>query len=645
MTTSSGPETSAQRLTKADPKTAWLAVLLAGITFALFAPAIRYDYVDYDDGVYVYANQHVLRGLSLDGVRYAFTSIKGGSWMPLTWLSHMLDISMFGASPEGPHLMNVLLHSLSASVLLLALQRLTGRVWPSLLVAALFALHPLRNESVVWVAERKDVLSVLLCNLGLLAYGRYVRTPIWKRFASVVSWFALGLLAKPMLVSFPFVLLLLDFWPLNRLGHDRTSFCRSLWPCIREKIPLFILSIVFCGVTLWSQDEIGAVSHKEFSVLTHAAQVVGNYAFYLEKFFAPAQLTILYPSKSPESLTTTALALALLVATGFIFWRTFHQPWLVTGWLWFLGTLVPVIGLVRIGHITVADRYSYLPSIGLGIMVVWSISELAQTRVWARRAAVAVGIFTVLLCAQRTRADLPRWRNSLTLFGSALAVAPHAVLHNNIGVYYLDRQQFGNAIEPLSRAIEMDPNYLKAILNRATAYQKLGRDAEAKADYDRLARIEPRTPEGFNNRGDLLMELGRLDEAINDFSAAIQLSPHAANSYNNRASARLMKGEFTQALADCAKAIELNPRYANAHNTQANVYNRLGDLPRALAGYNRAIELAPADPLTYNNRAAVFLALKQYERARADVRQCRELGGVPHEGLLRALSSTETGGR
>lgn len=619
-------------------KTVRLAMLLAVLTAALFSPAIRYDYLVYDDGVYVYSNPDIMGGLTPNGAWAAFTSIAGGSWMPLTRFSHMTDVSLFGPSPAGPHAMNIMLHAASAAILLLVLQRMTNRLWPAVFVAALFAVHPLRNESVAWIAERKDVLSTFLWMLGLLAYAHYVKKPGWKRQLLVALCLTLGLLAKPMLVTFPFGLLLLDFWPLKRLGHDWSTFRQLLWLRIREKLPLFLLIALFCATTYLAQTRSGAISENTAPFGERAVKLIGNYAFYVEKSFVPTQLTVIQPVPKLTLIGMVFITVAFLAVTALVIWRAFRQPWLAVGWFWFLGTLVPVIGFVRIGHIAVAERYSYVPSIGLALLVVWSAAEWIRHLPTLRWPVTALGVAAVLACSLLARTDLPRWKDSLTLFESAVAVAPHAVAYNNIAVVHLDRRDYTRAIEPLTHALKMDPHYVKARINRATAFEKNGRVEEAKHDWEQLIEIEPRNAEGYNNRAELLMDLRRLDEAISDFTSAIKLAPNSPNSYNNRANARFMKGDFTAALEDCAKAIALNSRYANAYNTRANVYNRMGDLPRALADYNRAIELAPGDSLTYNNRAAVFLALKRYEQAWADIQRCRQLGGTPHEGLVRAIA-------
>ncbi len=621
-----------------EDKSRWFAVLIAIVTFLLFAPAIRFDYVDYDDGIYVYGNKEVLKGFSETSVSYAFTSIAGGSWMPLTWFSHMMDAETFGPSPAGPHAVNILLHALNSGLLFLALQRMTKQFWASVFVAAVFAFHPLRCESVAWISERKDVLSTLFFMLGLLAYVRHVESPTKRRFASVAACLLLGLMAKPMLVTFPFVLLLLDFWPLNRLGHDWSSVCGQLWLRIREKLPLFGIVLLFCMATYWAQSHYGAVNQDHKPLSERVTQVAGNYAFYIKKVFFPVGLNAIHPASITPVNEAVVIIIFLAVITSLAVWRLFKLPWFAVGWFWFLGTLVPVVGFVRIGHISVAERYSYVSSIGLTIIVGGLMGFVARDKLLLQRIVAVVGGLIVASCALATHADLPRWKDSLSLFTAAIQADPHPVSYNNIAVVHLDRLEYELAIEPLTRAIELDPRYVKAYINRITAYQKTGRFEEAKADLTQMVKVEPRNAEGYNSRADVLLDLQRYDEAISDFTSAIMLSPNAANSYNNRATARFMKGDCAAAIEDCRKAIELNPNYANAFNTLGNICNRTGDPDGALENYGKAIALAPGDPLTYNNRAAVYFSLKQFDRAWEDVARCARLGGTPHAELVKALS-------
>ena len=374
---------------------------------------------------------------------------------------------------------------------------MTGQIGLSVFVAAVFAFHPLRDESVAWISERKDVLSTLFFMLGLLAYARQVATPGRKTLALVCLWLLLGLMARPMLVTFPFVLLLLDFWPLNRLGRDWSSFRAELVVRLREKLPLFGIVALFCVTTYWAQSHCGAVNQDEKPVGSQLGQVAANYGFYIQKHFVPTRLNAIHP-QTPATTSQAILCGIILVAiTGVAVWRVFSWPWLAVGWFWFLGTLVPVVGFVRIGHITVAERYSYMPTIGLTLAVALAAVSIFREGLWLRRGVALIGVGIVTACAIATHLDLPRWKDSLALFGAAIRVDPHPVSYNNIGVVHLDRQDYESAIEPLTRAIELDPRYVKAYINRITAYQKTGREAEAKADLVQMVKIEPRNSEGY----------------------------------------------------------------------------------------------------------------------------------------------------
>jgi tetratricopeptide (TPR) repeat protein len=611
---------------------------LALATFWLFAPALSYDYLNYDDGMYVYGNDAVRQGLGVSGVKYAFHSIRGGIWMPLTWLSHMLDVTLFGMGPAGHHFTNLLLHSVNAALLLWVLFRASRQLWPAVFVAALFALHPLRNESVVWIAERKDVLCAWFWLLGMLAYVRYVEKPGLARFGLVCGALVGALLAKPMAMTFPFVLLLMDYWPLRRLNRGWEALKTTLPRLVKEKAALFGLVVVIALVAFWSQREVGAMKENTFGVSERMMGAAHNYVFYLHKSLLPTRLTILYPDPKLEPVLAGLCAAGLLVITGLAVRWAFKLPWLLVGWLWFLGTAVPVIGFVRVGHIAMADRYSYLPSIGLAIALVGSVAQVGQDRPMWRRVCVASGVLVLALLAMATRADLPRWRNSLALFEAANRVAPHAVAYNNIAVHYLDSGEFARAIAPASRAIQLNPRYENAYVNRAIARERTGDLEGAKLDYARVDGREPRSAEGYNNRAATWLKEGRYPEAIRDYTFALEFAPDSAVTFNNRGNAYLLAGDLESATRDCSQALELDPNCANAWINLGNCYNAKQNYPAALTNYSRAVTLTPADPLPYNNRAAVFFRLGQYDAAGSDLRQCRELGGTPHPALVEALT-------
>jgi protein O-mannosyl-transferase len=466
-----------------------MAFLLAAATFALFAPAIGFGFVNYDDGAYVFDNRRVLDGLNWPGLAYAFRTTDNGSWMPLTWLSYLAGTSLFGLRANGQHFINILLHAGSAALLFLALERMTKCFWRSALVAASFAVHPLRVESVVWIAERKDVLSLFFFAAGLLAYAAYAGKPDRKRLALVAVCLLCGLMSKPMLVTFPFVLLLLDHWPLGRTGKTGVEFRASFWPLCREKIPLLVVCVIFASLTFWSQSRGGAVVPVPDAPQLKALRVADNYTFYLGKFFWPAQLSVLYPATRLVGWEAGIKALGLLVVTGLAARWIFRLPWLVAGWLWFLGTLVPVIGLVQVGHISVADRYSYLPSIGLAIMLAWAAETLVQRKPRMRGVFTVVGAALLAICAATTRANLTRWQNSMTLLEDAIRKGDHEIAYNNLGNAYGEAGDWRRALSSYNRAIELNPCYPLSFNNRAAAHFRLGQADLAWADIRRCREL------------------------------------------------------------------------------------------------------------------------------------------------------------
>lgn len=649
------------------------AVALGVLLLLLYLPTVRFDFVDYDDGVYVFKNEAVLNGLSADGLAYAFTTVDGGSWMPLTWLSHLLDTSLFGPGPTARHAVNAVLHALTSALLLLAWHGLSGCLWRSTLVSALFALHPLRTESVAWIAERKDALSGLCLALGLLAYRRYLDTRDRRSYLLLALSLTLGLMAKPMLVTFPLVLLLLDFWPLQRFGNSWPDVRRRAWPLVREKIPLLLLAFTASAVTYWSQRETGTLSHWSNGLFARASDVVANLIFYLVKIFAPVDRTVLYPEHHLSTGSFVAATVVLVAISLLAVRRAFKQPWFAVGWFWFLITIAPVIGIVPVGMSMVADRYTYLPSIGLGLALVWAIGNWWPATQGARRAAIASSVLLLGGFAVLTHLDLKRWQNSRTLFEAAIRVAPHKVAYDNLACHYLLHENDADrAADLATRAIELDPKFGPSYSARCVARASLGDYARAKQDYDLAVRfgdrpirlqsaplpgktrretpeaewemfaasirLEPRTADGFVARGENRLKLGEPDLAIADFSRAIELNPDSAAAHNGRGGAYNFKADSAAAIRDATRALELNASLADAYTTRAIANTRLGKLALALADNQRCVELSPTNALPYLNRAVTWLQLKDYDRAWQDVERCRALGGRPHESFLRALS-------
>jgi tetratricopeptide (TPR) repeat protein len=484
-----------------------IAIVLAAVTVLVYLPMLRHGFVNYDDPDYILNNPHVRAGLTWSGMAWAFQSSVASNWHPLTWISHMIDCGLFGVNPAGHHLVNVLFHTANAVLLFLLLSRLSGALWRSAFVAALFAWHPLHVESVAWASERKDVLSAFFWMLTLLAYAKYVTGDRWRvtRTAGILSrvtchrspsyflallFFACGLMSKPMVVTLPFVLLLLDFWPLRRFTIYDLRF--TMLRLIGEKIPFFALTIASCIITRMVQH--GALwSSNSLSFHFRMANALMSYVRYISKMFWPADLALIYPYPHYWPLAgviAVGLLLALCSVLAILWAKRF--PYLAVGWFWYLGTLVPAIGLVQAGIQSMADRYTYLPSIGLFIVVVWGFNDLLNAHPQKIKIAAAVGSFALAGCLAVTSVQLRYWRNSLTLF-----------LHT----------------------VEVTTDNYAAYNCLGTALENIGKKDDAAKLYAESVRVEPDYPLGQFNLGMILLEQGRAEEASNHLAIAAQLAP------------------------------------------------------------------------------------------------------------------------
>ncbi len=566
------------------------AILVAG-TWLLFSRALGYGFLDYDDPDFVSGNAHVQAGLTWAGLRWAFTS--GGSaanWQPLTWLSLMLDRTLFGDGARAFHAENIGWHALSAALAFLALRRLTGAFRTSAVAAALFAWHPLRVESVAWISERKDVLSVFFGLAALWAYAGYAArrredSPGAARwYALALAAFAGGLLCKAMLVTLPFVFLLLDAWPL---GRGRLG-ARAL---LREKIPFLLLSAASAAVTYAVQDAGGAVS-RAFPPGERLANAVVSVARYLGKFFWPFDLAVCYPhpARWPVASVLGAVLLALAL-TGLALGQWRRRPWILVGWLWFLGMLVPVIGLVQAGMQAMADRYLYLPGLGLELALLWTARQLPAPR----RAQAALAAAVLAACAARTWSQLGPWRDSRALFEHALAVTPGNYLaHSLLATTLLNAGQPADAATECRRALELDPDYAPAHLGLGLALERLGRGDEALARYRRALELRPDYAPAHYRLAALLLHRGEFAEARAHFERAARLQPDFAATQLGRALAAGKLGRSAEALAACRRAVELQPRYPEAQDAWANLLADLGRPEEAWLHYEEALRLNPA---------------------------------------------------
>lgn len=623
-----------------------LALLLALVTLLAYLPVREAGFVVYDDPDYVTESPLVQAGLTWPGVRWAFTTWHVSNWHPLTWLSHMADCELFGLQAGAHHLVNVLFHAANAALLFVLLWRLTGASWASALVAALFAWHPLRVESVAWVSERKDVLSLFFALLTLLAYVRYVRTlgvpgaKAGRLLVLAVALFALGLLAKPMLVTLPFVLLLLDWWPLTRIPDHRLSVAAGL-PLVGEKWPFFLLSAASCVVTFLAQRAASVLTLEQCPPglrLGNALLAVGQ---YLRDTLWPWHLALLYPLPKSLPLLPVAAAGLALAGCSWLAWRGRRtQPWLLVGWLWFLGTLVPVIGLVQVGLQGRADRYTYLPHIGLFIAVVFGLRELAlRWRIPPVCQAVAAGL-VLAACLGLTERQIRFWRDSETVFVRSLTVSPgNSLAHINLGVALQQQGRRAEALAEYQAALRLDPTRVQVHNNLAILLDEMDRNDEALAAYQEALRLNPQAPLAHCNLGGLLAKLGRFDEALSHYAEAARLAPDDPRPQALMGRAELRRGNSVVAAVHFRDALRRNPndvqtliRLARILAADASAAARNG--AEALALARHANELTGGeDPVALDALAMAYAETGQFAEARQTIQQALALAAQDQEAV------------
>ncbi|MGA2788375.1 MAG: tetratricopeptide repeat protein, partial [Verrucomicrobiota bacterium] len=644
-----------------------VCLLLAIAVFLVFDQTLHFGFVNFDDDVYVYQNPQVVQGLTLHGIGWAFTHIHNANWHPLVMMSLMLDAQIYGLKAGGYHLTNILLHGATAILLFLVLRRMTGMLWPSAFVAAVFAILPLRVESVAWVTERKDVLSGLFFVLTLWAYGRYVeksevRSPkskVW--YGLTMLFFTLGLLSKPTLVTVPFVLLLLDYWPLGRVagGGWRVARVRQL---LLEKLPLFGLAAVFSLVTFITQKKAGALAALERQPLAiRWENALANYAVYLSNMFWPDNLAALYPRQaaSPAWEIMVAGGLLLLITVLVVaFARRF--PYLVTGWLWYLGMLVPMIGIVQAGFVTRADRFTYLPQIGLCLIIAWTIKDLTASWRYRRQllgvAALAVIVALMIGAWKQTS----YWRDSESLwtrtldctsdnafahlnlglalgaegrldeaiehFQKAAEIGPlQAQAYNDLGIMLVGKGRLDEAVTNFARAVEIQPDYAAAHLNWGAVLATQGKTNEAIALFQRAIELKPDYADAHYNLARELAAQGKTAEAIGHYQRAIQLQPESSEVFYNLGIALAAEGKLAEAVEQYQKAIQLKPDYADAHGNLANVLAAQGRLEEAIKEYQRTLELVPDSAQAHFRYGQALQAQRDFKAAITEYQRTIEL--------------------
>jgi protein O-mannosyl-transferase len=589
---------------------------LVGITMAVFGRTLTHEFIDFDDNKYVYENPVVARGLTFKGVIWAFTDDRTDHWHPLTWLSHMADCQIYGLWAGGHHLTNVALQAVAVVLLFLALRAMTGNLGRSAFVAAVFAIHPLQAESVAWVAARKDLLSGVFFMLTLWAYARYARQPSPGRYAAVAGWFGLGLLCKSTLVTVPFVLLLLDWWPLQRVrldgaGDGKVGAARLgalLGGLVKEKIPLFLLSVGSCLVTALAPQKVAAYAQIPF--LERLGNALVSYGIYMRQEVFPAGLALpyLYPPNG-RPFWEVALALVLLVAIFiYVLVGRKKRPYLLVGWLWFLGMLVPTIGLVQISNHAHADRFTYLPGIGLVLAGTWGLADWSEG--WKYRRPLLEGLTTAVLgvlmfCAWK---QTGYWQNSEVLSRRTLACTTD--------------------------------NYVAHLILGNALLQKGNADA-AIAQYQQALQINSNDAPAHNNLGIILLQRDKADEAIAQYQQAVQIQPDFTQAHENLGDALLQKGKADEAIAQYKQALQIYPDYAEAHYHLGNALFQRGRVDEAIAQFEQALQLEPADPAIQNKLALVLaiVSLRQGSNAVELAQQANRLTGGENPVILHTLAA------
>lgn len=617
-------------------------VLLALVLIA-FGRTLHFGFINYDDNEYVYQNPAISGGLSLHSVLWAFDHVHADNWHPLTTISHMADCQIYGLRPFGHHLTNVILHAAGVVLLYLTLRELTGAVWRSAFVAALFAIHPLRVESVAWISERKDVLSGVFFMLTLRAYARWARKPDTIGYEKVVLYFLIGLLCKPMLVTVPCVLILLDYWPLGRL-RSASEFASR----VKEKGWLFLLAALSCVATVGAQ-RYAIQPMERVSLASRVADALMAYAIYVGKMIYPVHLTIFYPVTRngwpPWEIAGAGVLVALVTAVALKLRA--KEPALIVGWLWYLGMLVPVIGILQVGEQACADRYTYLPEIGLGIGAVWAGADWTRKWKYQRPAAAMAACMVISVLLALTWRQAGYWRDSETLWRHEIqCAAENPIEHNSLGNALLDQGRTDEATAEYREALRIDPVNLLATANLGNSLLQEGETDAAIVEFRKALEINPAYTIAQVNLGAALLSEGRAGEVIAECQAVLRTAPACADAYSNMGAALLMQGRYEEARAAAEKALELEPENVLFERSLALM---LASIPRvSLRDGKRAVALAETanratggrDPRVLRALAAAYAETGDFPKA---VEIARAALGIAGAGGKKALAEKLNG--
>ncbi len=641
-----------------------ICLALAFATAAVFWQVYAYDFVNYDDPTYIYENPHIQSGITLKAIKWAFTTDRTGYWHPLTWLSFMLDYQLFKGWAGGYHLVNVLFHVINTLLLFYVLMRMTGAVWPSAFVATAFALHPLHVESVAWISERKDVLGVFFWLLTMWAYIRFVGRPKITGYLLVIIFLALGLMAKPMLVTLPFALLLLDYWPLERLSpkDTKTGLKRSPFYLLIEKVPLFTIVLASCVATFIAQKVTGAMpATEEYRFRVRLANASISYMQYIVKMIWPSHLAVFYPhpGRDVSILYAVVSAVVLLIVTILVIRFAKKHRYLAAGWFWYLGTLIPVIGLVQVGRQSMADRYTYITLTGLFIIIAWGLPELLAKWRYKKIVFVSSVILVVSAMSICTWFQLSCWRNSLTLFQHALEVtnnnyvahygiadplitqgrldeaiyhysqairiAPdYAIAFNDLGVVLYKEGKTDEAIDYYKRALKADPCLTSVHLSLAAALESKGNLDEA-AEHYKIGLADKDIPEIRRNFGFILVKLGRFEEAAGEYRKILSVTPNDPNILNDLSFILTRTGKFDEAISLCSKALQIAPDSVNTHLNLAAALLSSGKLDEAVKEYGKILLIQPKNARAHNDLGVILSQQKKFDQAIAHFNQSLQI--------------------
>ena len=573
-------------------------IFLVVASFVAFGRIAGNGFINFDDNGYITENYQIQQGINLQTVKWALTTTYFSYWHPLTWISHMLDWSLFGANASGHHLVSLILHIGAVIFLFLFLYKTTNNLWPSAFAAAFFALHPLRVESVAWASERKDVLSMFFGMASIYAYAFYVESCKLSKYFLCLILFVLSLMSKPMMVTLPFVLLLLDYWPLHRWPKAfdmTTNRFNSALKLVWEKVPFFCLTIAVSIAAVWAQNREGTVASLDYvPILTRAANAAVSYASYLGTIFWPANLAVFYPYEYSLPLWKILISgIILIPITSAVIYYIKKMTFLLVGWFTYLGVLVPVIGLIQVGSQAMADRYTYLPSAGIAVILAWGISSLIRSEKIRRNILFPAALFFILLLTILTWQQCGYWKNSVTLFRHSLNVTKNnALAQNQLGL----------------------------------AFYQEGNQREALYHFNKAVLLEPNQDSAYNNRGAVYLQYGQYQQALNDFNNTISFNPAYVKAYNNRANVYIQKGLYKMAVEDLSEAIRIKPDYILAYFNRGLLFAKLRDYEKAIKDFDRVIILNNNHVQSYSNRAYLYLNMGNISSGCRDAQKACALG-------------------